>query len=111
MTDAAHRPSRRQPVRLPAEDADAIDAEAHRLDRSRSWVVQHAWELARDQIRAEGDQCRTSPPSLPRTPPPKTAPPPDPPPIPPAPTPRPEPWADPLDSQARALWGDEWPTM
>ena len=28
-----------------------IIAEAHRLDRSMSWVVQRAWEIARKEIK------------------------------------------------------------
>jgi uncharacterized small protein (TIGR04563 family) len=28
-----------------------IIAEAHRLDRSMSWVVQRAWEIARKDIK------------------------------------------------------------
>lgn len=37
---------------FPAEMLERIHAEARRLDRSFSWVVQRAWVLAEDEIAA-----------------------------------------------------------
>ncbi len=42
--------SRKQSLYFPAEMLDEIAAEARRLDRSMSWVVQRAWKLARRAI-------------------------------------------------------------
>lgn len=42
---------RKQSVYLPLEMLDEIQAEAHRQDRSLSWLLQHAWKLSREQIR------------------------------------------------------------
>jgi uncharacterized small protein (TIGR04563 family) len=41
---------RKQSLYFPAEMLDEIAAEARRLDRSMSWVVQRAWKLARRAI-------------------------------------------------------------
>jgi len=42
--------SRKQSLYFPAEMLEEIAAEARRLDRSMSWVVQRAWKLARRAI-------------------------------------------------------------
>jgi uncharacterized small protein (TIGR04563 family) len=42
--------SRKQSFYFPAEMLEEIAAEARRLDRSMSWVVQRAWKLARRAI-------------------------------------------------------------
>jgi uncharacterized small protein (TIGR04563 family) len=42
--------SRKQSLYFPAEMLDEIAAEARRLDRSMSWIVQRAWKLARRAI-------------------------------------------------------------
>jgi uncharacterized small protein (TIGR04563 family) len=42
--------NRKQSLYFPAEMLDEIAAEARRLDRSMSWVVQRAWKLARHAI-------------------------------------------------------------
>lgn len=41
---------RKQSLYFPAEYLDEIRAESLRQDRSMSWVVQKAWEIARDTI-------------------------------------------------------------
>jgi uncharacterized small protein (TIGR04563 family) len=41
---------RKQSFYFPAEMLDEIAAEALRLDRSMSWVVQRAWKTARKVI-------------------------------------------------------------
>jgi uncharacterized small protein (TIGR04563 family) len=43
---------RKQSLYFPEEMLVEIRAEAERLDRSLSWVVQRAWKLARGQVRA-----------------------------------------------------------
>lgn len=43
---------RKQTLYFPEEMLAEIRAEAQRLDRSLSWVVQHAWALAYDRIAA-----------------------------------------------------------
>ncbi len=45
MSDA-----RRQSLYFPEEMLRQMQGEAIRQDRSLSWVVQHAWRLAREQI-------------------------------------------------------------
>jgi uncharacterized small protein (TIGR04563 family) len=42
---------RKQSLYFPDEVIAQIQAEATRQDRSMSWVVQRAWEIARDSIR------------------------------------------------------------
>ena len=42
--------SRKQSFYFPAEMLEEIAAEALRLDRSLSWIVQRAWKLARRAI-------------------------------------------------------------
>jgi uncharacterized small protein (TIGR04563 family) len=37
---------------FPEEQLEEICMEAARLDRSLSWIVQQAWKLSRDKIRA-----------------------------------------------------------
>jgi len=46
---AARRPNK-QCLSFPAPMLREIEREAIRLDRSVSWVVQHAWILAREQL-------------------------------------------------------------
>jgi uncharacterized small protein (TIGR04563 family) len=43
---------RKQSLYFPEEMLVEIREEATRLDRSLSWVVQRAWKLARNRIRA-----------------------------------------------------------
>ncbi len=49
LTDMADQ--RKQSLYFPAEMLEEIKAEASRLDRSVSWLVQRAWKRARTQIR------------------------------------------------------------
>jgi uncharacterized small protein (TIGR04563 family) len=44
------RPGRKQSFYFPQEMLDEMSAEAQRLDRSLSWVVQRAWRIARREI-------------------------------------------------------------
>lgn len=44
--------SRKQSLYLPEALLREIQAEAQRQDRSPSWIVQRAWILAREQVRA-----------------------------------------------------------
>jgi uncharacterized small protein (TIGR04563 family) len=50
MTDAKHD-SRKQSLYFPEIMLQEIAAEAKRLDRSLSWVVQRAWKGAREEIK------------------------------------------------------------
>lgn len=43
---------RKQSIYFPVEVLDEIKAEADRLDRSFSWVVQAAWKLSKDKVAA-----------------------------------------------------------
>lgn len=43
---------RKQSLYFPAEMLKEIKAEADRLDRSMSWVVQRAWKNSRDKIKS-----------------------------------------------------------
>ena len=49
-TMADHTDKRKQSLYFPEEMLREIEHEAQRLDRSLSWVVQHAWRLARGQM-------------------------------------------------------------
>jgi uncharacterized small protein (TIGR04563 family) len=42
---------RKQSLYFPNEQLDEIKAEANRLDRSLSWIMQRAWSLAKAEIR------------------------------------------------------------
>ena len=42
---------RNQSPYFPEEHLDEIRAESIRQDRSMSWVVQKAWEIARDKVK------------------------------------------------------------
>lgn len=56
MTRRARRDvldERRQSVYLHIDMIEELRAEAARLERSMSWLVQHAWRITRDEIRAE----------------------------------------------------------
>jgi uncharacterized small protein (TIGR04563 family) len=44
---ADHTDKRKQSLYFPEEMLREIEHEAQRLDRSLSWVVQHAWKLSR----------------------------------------------------------------
>lgn len=46
---------RKRTISFDAADAALMDAEARRLDCSRSRLLQEVWRIARDQIRADGD--------------------------------------------------------
>jgi uncharacterized small protein (TIGR04563 family) len=63
MTDASKR---KQSLYFEAEDIQEIEAEALRLERSRSWVVQRAWLLARGRIRALSSDPERDPGVAPR---------------------------------------------
>lgn len=41
---------RKQSLYFPEDMLGEIQAEAQRLDRSMSWIVQQAWKMARAQI-------------------------------------------------------------
>jgi len=41
---------RKQSFYFPEEMIQEIEHEAQRQDRSLSWVVQHAWRLARERV-------------------------------------------------------------
>lgn len=43
--------TRRQSIYLPQEIADEILAEAKRLDRSMSWILQQSWKIAKEKFR------------------------------------------------------------
>jgi uncharacterized small protein (TIGR04563 family) len=43
--------SRKRSVSLTEEMLKEIQGHANRLDRSLSWVVQHAWEISRERIK------------------------------------------------------------
>jgi uncharacterized small protein (TIGR04563 family) len=43
---------RKQSLYFPEEMLREIQEEANRQDRSLSWVVQQAWKIARDRIKA-----------------------------------------------------------
>jgi len=42
---------RKQSLYFPADVVKEMQAEAKRLDRSLSWVVQRAWKVAREEMR------------------------------------------------------------
>jgi uncharacterized small protein (TIGR04563 family) len=42
---------RKQSLYFPDKQLEEIGAEARRLDRSLSWVVQRAWKIAKAEIR------------------------------------------------------------
>lgn len=42
---------RKQSLYFPEEYLDEIKAESIRQDRSMSWIVQKAWEIARDTVK------------------------------------------------------------
>src|SRR5512137_664580 len=61
---ADHTDKRKQSLYFPEEMLREIEHEAQRLDRSLSWVVQHAWRLARGQmakIPGVNDPAKTVP--------------------------------------------------
>lgn len=43
---------RKQSFYFPTDYIDEIEKESIRQDRTRSWLVQKAWELSRDKIMA-----------------------------------------------------------
>jgi uncharacterized small protein (TIGR04563 family) len=47
---AGRSPVRRHSIYFPRHILAEIGAEARRLDRSLSWMVQHAWKMARAEI-------------------------------------------------------------
>jgi uncharacterized small protein (TIGR04563 family) len=49
--NAARSDKRKQSLYFPETMLNEIKAEAVRLDRSLSWIVQRAWKLARTDIR------------------------------------------------------------
>lgn len=50
MTTAKSSDKRKQSLYFPEELLEEIKAEAQRLDRSMSWVVQKAWRIAHKDI-------------------------------------------------------------
>ncbi len=53
MSDNKSDPNdkRKQSLYFPEKMLDEIKAEAARLDRSLSWMVQRAWKVAREDIK------------------------------------------------------------
>ena len=43
--------SKRQALYFPSEMLEDIQLEAHRQDRSISWLIQQAWRIARDDLQ------------------------------------------------------------
>jgi uncharacterized small protein (TIGR04563 family) len=43
--------SRKQSLYFPEEMLAEIQQQAHRLDRSLSWVVQQAWKISKSELR------------------------------------------------------------
>ncbi len=43
--------TRRQNLYFPADMLAELQAEAHRQDRSISWLMQQAWKIARSELR------------------------------------------------------------
>jgi uncharacterized small protein (TIGR04563 family) len=43
---------RKQSLYFPEDMLNEIQMEANRQDRSLSWIVQQAWKIARDRIKA-----------------------------------------------------------
>lgn len=43
---------RKQTVFFTAEEHAELDRQAKRLDRSKAWIIQRAWKIARARIRA-----------------------------------------------------------
>jgi uncharacterized small protein (TIGR04563 family) len=50
-------PVRKHSIYFPAHILAEIGAEAVRLDRSLSWMVQHAWKRARAEIAGETERA------------------------------------------------------
>jgi uncharacterized small protein (TIGR04563 family) len=48
---ATHTDKQKQSLYFPEDVLREIMKEANRLDRSLSWTVQHAWRVARDEVR------------------------------------------------------------
>lgn len=46
---------RKRSLYLPDRMVEEVRAEAERLERSWSWVIQQAWRLSRERIRAMPD--------------------------------------------------------
>lgn len=82
--------NKKQSLYLPDDVLDELHREARRLDRPLSWVIQHAWRLARAEIMASPGDGTTPDPAPPKPRPPVTRPLPSPPPT-PDPRPRPQP--------------------
>jgi uncharacterized small protein (TIGR04563 family) len=87
--------SNKQSLYLDVDVAAEMRAEAHRLDRSMSWIAHRAWAIARREIMgAPTEDLGPTPPNPKPTPP-------RPPTLPPAPpSPSPDPLASPGASQA-----------
>lgn len=54
---------RKQNLYFPATMLDEITAEARRLDRSMSWILQQAWKLARRTMRETAPESSPRPPN------------------------------------------------
>jgi uncharacterized small protein (TIGR04563 family) len=71
---AAHTDKQKQSLYFPEDVLREIMKEANRLDRSLSWTVQHAWRVAREEIRkfpaagARAEPARERPPERERQP-------------------------------------------
>ena len=50
MTVATGGQSRRQALYFPADMLAELQSEAHRQDRSISWLIQQAWKVARSEL-------------------------------------------------------------
>ncbi len=51
MNDESKTDKRKQSLYFPEDMLADIKAEAERLDRSMSWVVQRAWKVAKAELR------------------------------------------------------------
>ena len=51
MTAPSPVDKRKQSLYFPAEMLEEIQVEAVRQDRSLSWIVQHAWQIAKFKLR------------------------------------------------------------
>ena len=64
--------NRKQSLYFPEDMLEEIQREAHRQDRSISWIVQQAWKVARADIRrlpSVNDVYMPRPPAAPAAPP------------------------------------------
>lgn len=53
---------RKQSIYMPEDMLEQLVAEATRQDRSLSWIMQRAWIVARERLKAMPGQMDTGPP-------------------------------------------------